>query len=230
MLPLIGALAMGMPQEPQAGSFEAKITKTVGYQYLISLPEGYEAGQERFPLIVFLHGSGERGSDVQQVKVHGPLKEIVNGRKIPAIVVAPQCPANRRWEAEILTAMLDHLETKYRVDKDRIYITGLSMGGFGTWDLAAHNAGRLAAIAPVCGGGDVSEAPKLAKLPIWVTHGDADQVVPIGASQEMVDAVKAAGNPRVRFDIIVGGGHDTWTDFYAKDEFYTWLLSQRRRQ
>jgi predicted peptidase len=126
--------------------------------------------------------------------------------------------------------MLDHLETKYRVDKDRIYITGLSMGGFGTWDLAAHNAGRLAAIAPVCGGGDVSEAPKLAKLPIWVTHGDADQVVPIGASQEMVDAVKAAGNPRVRFDIIVGGGHDTWTDFYAKDEFYTWLLSQRRRQ
>ncbi|MGV3614401.1 MAG: prolyl oligopeptidase family serine peptidase [Fimbriimonas sp.] len=229
MLPLLCAAAVALAQDPvQSGEFTGKVTKTVSYRYLVALPDGYEKSRERVPLVLFLHGAGERGEDVQQVRVHGPLKEIDKGRKIPAVVVAPQCPPRGWWDADALTAMVDHLERKYRIDKDRIYVTGLSMGGFGTWNLATRNPGRFAALAPVCGGGEPAEAAKIASIPIWVTHGDKDTSVQLVESQKMVDATRAAGNSRVRFDIVKGGGHDVWTDFYGNDYFYSWLFAQRR--
>lgn len=229
MLPILCAAAVALPQDPvQAERFEGKVTKTVSYEYLVSLPDGYANSRERVPLILFLHGAGERGTDVQKVKMHGPMKEIGKGRKIPAVVIAPQCPPNGWWDADALTSMVDFLERKYRIDRDRIYITGLSMGGFGTWALGTRNPGRFAALAPICGGGDPTQAAKIAKIPIWVTHGDEDKAVNITESQKMVDATRAAGNQRVRFDVIKGAGHDTWTDVYANDYFYNWLFAQRR--
>lgn len=229
MLSLLCAAAVALPQDPvQAEEFKGKVTKAVRYDYLVALPEGYATSRERVPLVLFLHGAGERGSDVQKVKAHGPLKEIAKGRKIPAVVVAPQCQERGWWDADGLTAFVDFLEKKYRIDKDRIYITGLSMGGFGTWGLGVRNPGRFAALAPICGGGDPMEASKIANIPIWVTHGDADTSVPVVESQKMVDATRAAGNQRVQFTIVKGGGHDVWTDVYGDDRFYTWLFAQRR--
>ncbi len=234
MLPTLCALAVSLvgpavTQDPiQEGEFVGKVTKTVRYKYLVSVPEGYASSRERVPLVLFLHGAGERGEDVQKVRLHGPLKEIGKGRKIPAVVVAPQCPERQWWDADALTAMVNQLERKYRIDRDRIYVTGLSMGGFGTWALASAHPRRFAAIAPICGGGEAEDAPKLADVPIWVTHGDQDQAVPLSASQTMVDAVRKAGNSRVQFTIVKGGGHDVWTDVYGSDAFYDWLFAQRR--
>jgi predicted peptidase len=225
---LLTVAMVGAPvQTPKDETFSRKITKTVSAGFRVALPEGYDKiKRQKWPLMVFLHGSGERGNDLKAVSVHGPLKEIANGRKIPMIVVAPQCPADKWWDIDMLGGLVDHLERKYRVDKERIYITGLSMGGYGTWGLAEEFPNRFAAIAPVCGGGNFRLAKTIAHIPTWVTHGDADGAVPIAESQQMVDALIRAG-AKPRFDIIKGGGHDVWTDFYAKDEFYTWLLAQK---
>lgn len=230
---ITGSSAIQSPsQEPsltdQAQTFKRVLRKEVEGSFLVALPEGYgRIRSQRWPLILFLHGSGERGSDVQQVAVHGPIKEIRRGRKIPMIVVAPQCPEGQWWDADTLTGLLDHMERKYRVDRNRIYLTGLSMGGFGTWDLAIRSPQRFAAIAPICGGGEPRRARVLKDIPTWVVHGDRDPAVPLQQSVEMVEALRKAGG-NVRFDIIQGGGHDVWTDVYANPAFYEWLLSQKR--
>lgn len=229
MLSLVCAAAVALPQEPiQAAEFKGKVVKAVRYDYLVSLPDGYEKSKDRVPLVLFLHGAGERGNDVQKVKVHGVIKEIAKGRKVPAVVVAPQCEERGWWDADALTSLVDFLERKYRIDKNRIYVTGLSMGGFGTWALGMRNPGRFAALAPICGGGDPTEVAKIANVPMWVTHGDEDKAVPVSESQKMVDATRAAGNQRIQFTVIKGGQHDVWTDVYAADRFYEWMFAQRR--
>ena len=129
---------------------------------------------------------------------------------------------------EELAALLDVLEEKYKVDRDRIYVTGLSMGGFGTWALAAHQPGRFAAIAPVCGGGDVKTVEKFAHLPVWVFHGGRDRVVPQSRSDVMVEALKKAGATNVKYTVYPEAGHDSWTETYNNDDFYKWLLEQKR--
>jgi predicted peptidase len=127
----------------------------------------------------------------------------------------------------VLNALLDSVTRHYRVDKKRVYLTGLSMGGYGTWALAAAHPEKFAAIAPICGGGNPADAPKLAKLPIWVFHGGKDTTVPLQRSQEMVDAIKSAGGDP-KFTIYPDAGHDSWTETYNNPEFYQWLLSQAR--
>jgi predicted peptidase len=118
---------------------------------------------------------------------------------------------------------------KYRIDKDRVYLTGLSMGGYGTWALAAAHPEKFAAIAPICGGGNPAEAAKLARLPIWVFHGAKDPTVPIERSKEMVEAIKAAGGD-AKFTIYPEAGHDSWTETYNNPELYQWLLAQKRKK
>jgi predicted peptidase len=228
MLPIIAAVAMQGPQLPADGAnFTGKVTKTVSINYLITLPEDYATNNKKYPLILFLHGSGERGDDVNKVRAHGPIKEVGKGRKLPFIIISPQCPDRGWWDPDVLIGLLNKVEKDYRVDRKREYLTGLSMGGFGTWALAIAQPKRFAAIAPICGGGDPNSVGVLKDVPVWVTHGDADPAVPISQSQEMVDALtKAGGN--VRFDIIKGGGHDVWTDVYASDAIYTWFLSHKR--
>jgi len=218
----------GTVQGISAGKFEGPIVKRASLQYLVSVPDDYETARgKRYPLLVFLHGSGERGTNLELLKVHGPMKLAAAGKKFPFIVVAPQCSERRNWDADELVGLLNDLEKKFRVDRSREYLTGISMGGYGTWALVAAQPKRFAAIAPVCGGGDPGSAASFAKVPTWVVHGDKDPAVPFAQSVAMVDAMKAAGGSPI-FTQVVGGTHDVWTEFYLKDEFYEWLLKFRR--
>jgi predicted peptidase len=217
------AKPVDLKQEKQA--FEKKITITVGLEYLLYLPEDYATSRKRYPLVLFLHGSGERGSKVEIVANHGPCKEVKNGRKFPFILVSPQCPEDTWWDSRVLTALLDTLEKKYRIDKNKEYLTGLSMGGYGTYDLASKTPKRFAAIAPICGAGNPSIAPKLRDIPIWATHGTRDGAVPFDEDKKLIDAIIAAGNKQVKFTAVKDGEHDVWTDVYKGTEIYDWLLS-----
>src|SRR6185436_9807540 len=157
--------------------------------YLLYLPKDYEK-QAAWPLVLFLHGAGERGDDLELVKVHGPPKLIAQGKDFPFIVVSPQCPKDKWWEPIELLALLDEVGGKYKVDANRVYVTGLSMGGFGSWRLAFQAPNRLAAIAPICGGGESYWTKNFTNLPVWAFHGAKDAGVPVERSQAMVDALK----------------------------------------
>jgi len=207
--------------------FEREITITVKLDYLLYLPAGYDDDKKEWPLVVFLHGSGERGDDLQKVKIHGPPKLIAEGKQFPFIVASPQAP-RRRWDPATLNAFLDDLIAKYRVDKSRIYLTGLSMGGAGTWALAGAYPDRFAAIVPICGGGDPADAPKLKDVAVWVFHGAKDDAVPLSRSEEMVKALRDAGAKSVEFTVYPDAEHDSWTETYANPKLYEWLLHQHR--
>ena len=226
-------------------SFERTITKKVGYQYLLSLPVGYDAAKDKpWPVLVFLHGSGERGSDPWLVAKHGPPKLLREDRTSAAgkalaenfIVVSPQCPANVGWDDDGIGALLDEIAAKHRTDPRRIYLTGLSLGGYGTWGYGIKNPGRFAAIAPICGGGEPSVVRRMARqkkselttLGVWVFHGAKDPTVPLAESQQMVDALKQAGVTDVQFTIYPEAKHDSWTETYNNPELYAWLLKHTR--
>lgn len=193
VLVLIAAtLSLAADDKAAAGKQQAqKLERTikVTLDYLLYLPPDY-AEKPSWPLLLFLHGAGERGDNLELVKMHGPPKLIAAGKAFPLIVVSPQCPKGRRWEPLELSALLDEIAEKYKVDKDRICVTGLSMGGFGTWSLAGHSPDRFAALAPVCGGGDPQFARGIAHIPAWVFHGAEDPVVPLSRSQTMVEALR----------------------------------------
>jgi predicted peptidase len=230
---VIAAILLAAPYalaaDPPVGQHPAKLDSQikVSLDYLLYLPEDYAAG-EQWPLLLFLHGAGERGTDLELVTVHGPPKLIAKqGKKFPCIVVSPQCPLERWWEPLELVALIDELCGKYKVDRDRIYCTGLSMGGFGTWALAARIPDRLAAIAPICGGGEAYWAKMYKDLPIWAFHGAKDEGVPPARSEQMVEAVKKAGG-NARLTVYPEAEHDSWTQTYENPEFYEWLFAQKR--
>lgn len=204
------------------------ITKTVRVNYLLYLPPAYnDDADRRWPLVLFLHGSGERGDDLAKVTAHGPPKYVAAGRDYPFVLVSPQCPADEMWDVDVLLSLLDAVMADLRIDAERVYVTGLSMGGFGTWPLAARQPERFAAIAPICGGGRVADAAKLKDVPIWAFHGEKDRIVPPQRSQEMVDAVnQAAGTARLTLYPDVG--HDSWTRTYENPALYEWLLKHKR--
>ncbi len=212
---------------PTGGQQSVKLDAQVRVQmdYLLYLPKGYEK-QDSWPLVLFLHGAGERGDDLELVKVHGPPKLIAAGKDFPFIVASPQCAKDRRWEPIELVALLNDLGKKYKVDDRRVTVTGLSMGGFGAWELATYIPHRLAAIAPICGGGEKYWAKQFAPMPVWVFHGAKDTVVPLERSQIMVDALrKQGGDPKLT--IYPDAGHDSWTETYDNPELYKWLLEQK---
>ena len=240
------ALVASAAELQTVASFEKTITKKVGHEYLLALPTGYEAAKDKaWPLLVFLHGSGERGRDVWKVAVHGPAKLLRESPLSPAgqalaenfIVVSPQCPPNVQWDDDAIGALLDEIAAKHRVDAKRVYLTGLSMGGYGTWSYAMKNPGRFAAIVPICGGGstvDVRRSSRgerraaLTTLGVWVFHGAKDPTVPLAESQQMVDALKQVGVGGVQFTVYPEAKHDSWTETYAKPELYAWLLRHAR--
>ncbi len=213
--------------DPEAGKQAAEefsqevVVKT---KYLLFLPKDYADSDKKFPLMLFLHGAGESGDDLEKVKVHGPPK-IVDGKPdFPFIVVSPQSPG-RGWRPEVLNGLLDEVIAKHRVDTDRVYLTGLSMGGYGTWSLAAAHPERFAAIVPICGGGNPDDAAKLKEIPTWVFHGAKDDAVPLSRSEEMVAALKAVGG-KPEFTVYPEAGHDSWTETYNNEALYKWLLGQ----
>jgi predicted peptidase len=215
------------PPAQEAKHFETKGIAPAKLDYLLFLPRGYQKSDQRWPLMLFLHGAGETGTNLTKVKAHGPPKLVESAPGFPFIVVSPQS-VRRGWNVELLNALLDDIIQNYRVDKDRVYLTGLSMGGFGTWSLAAAHPEKFAAIVPICGGGKPSDASKLATLPIWAFHGAKDPTVPLQRSREMVEAVQAAGG-KVKFTVYPEAPHDCWTQTYNNPQLYQWLLQQKRR-
>ncbi|HPS55801.1 MAG TPA: prolyl oligopeptidase family serine peptidase [Sedimentisphaerales bacterium] len=228
---------VGMNDKILAGQAEKSLARVVETKvegkYLLYLPAGYEkVSEKKWPLVMFLHGAGERGDDINLVKIHGPAEMVEKGKEFPFILVSPQCPAGKWWtESEqllFLKVLLDDVIAEYNVDESRVYLTGLSMGGFGTWALAIEQPERFAAIAPICGGGMKFLAYRLKNVPTWVFHGEDDDIVPLSYSQGMVDALKLAGGD-VRFTVYPKTGHDSWRKAYADEELYEWLLSHRRK-
>ncbi len=214
------------PGPLKPGRFQTEIKLTVDCNYLVYTPKDYDS-QDAWPLMIFLHGAGERGDNLELLKIHGPTKLIASGKEFPCIVLAPQCPKYLWWYPDVLINLIDKVANEYKVDKSRIYLTGLSMGGYGTWDLAARHPEVFAAIAPICGGGDPESAKAYVGLPTWVFHGAKDGTVKLEESQRMVDAIKAAGGDP-KFTVYPEADHDSWTATYDNPEFYEWLFAQKK--
>ncbi|HEY3416350.1 MAG TPA: prolyl oligopeptidase family serine peptidase [Armatimonadota bacterium] len=200
------------------------------YEYYAHYPDGYDARGERvWPLLLTLHGAGERDVTLDALSRHHYYLSTyaLTAARYPCIVVVPHCPPRHYWEPDKIESLLTGLLLTERADADRIYLTGFSMGGYGAWFTAGCYPGRYAAIAPVCGGGDVRDARKLAGLPIWAFHGALDQVVPVEETLAMIDAIEnVGGHPRLT--IYPEGDHGVWDQTFANPELYAWFLSQQR--
>lgn len=198
--------------------------------YVLYVPREYTPDRP-WPLIVFLHGMGERGSDgLAQTEVGIGSSIRFHPDWFPCLVVMPQCPGNVTWDkasAHIDTCIND-TRNEYAVDPHRVYLTGLSMGGYAAWQYGAKNLRQFAAIMPICGGGKTEDAQKLAQIPIWAFHGAKDKTVPPKQSRRMVDAVKKAGGD-VRYTEYPDLEHNSWDRAYADKEAIDWLLSQRKK-
>jgi predicted peptidase len=220
-----------------AQRFHLERTQVLNADYLLFLPAGYAAdATKRWPLILFLHGAGERGTNVWLVAKHGPAKIDTTTPDFPFIVVSPQCPPGQKWSDDLVLALLDEIEADYRVDLHRVYLTGLSMGGFGTWSLGLSHPERFAAIAPLCGGGEYitpllaqgEHKAALTTLGVWAFHGAKDPTVPLEESQHMVNILKKIGVTEVKFTVYPDALHDCWTQTYANPELFTWFLQHSR--
>jgi predicted peptidase len=212
-----------------SGKVDKEVTVKVELQYLVYLPPAYKYDDKKWSLVLFLHGAGERGSDLSFVNRNGPTMLVEEGKDFPFIMISPQCPLGQRWIARELSTLLDEVEKIYRVDENRVYITGLSMGGEGTWKLIMAEPDRFAAAAPVCGrtGSSYLDACKLKSLPIWVFHGAMDDVVSLDESVRMVKALEQCGND-VKFTVYPKANHNAWTETYNNEELYKWLLEHSR--
>lgn len=210
------------------------INKSFELPYYLYLPRGFDPeGATTWPLVIFLHGAGERGTDLELLKKQGLVKQISEGQEFPFILVAPQCPVNWTWDRSLdeLDHLLRELLATLPVERERIYLTGLSMGGFGTWHWATHRPQTFAALVPICGGtmpllGFPHRIAGLKDVPIWVFHGQDDQVVPVQMSAELVAVLREEGSS-VRFTQYEGVGHDSWSLAYNEPELVPWLLKQR---
>jgi len=223
-----------------AEKFSIQRQQVLAADYLLFLPPGYAAHSDRrWPLILFLHGAGERGTNLWLVTKHGLPEKVQQDTNFPFIVVSPQCPAGQIWSDDVLLALLDDVEKKYAVDPHRVYLTGLSQGGFGTWNLGLSHPERFAAIAPVSGGGetilitlaqyfDPHQLAALKTLGVWAFHGGQDPTVAPSESEHMVNALKKAGCPDVKLTIYPEARHDCWTQTYANPELYEWFLRHAR--
>lgn len=215
-------------------------------KYRLLKPTKYNVNRQ-YPLVLFLHGAGERGDDNKVQLVHG-MKEFLDPARrenMPCYVVAPQCPAGKRWvevdwsapsskmpeqasdSLGLAIKLVQSMIETAAVDPNRVYITGLSMGGYGTWDAVARHPEIFAAAAPICGGGDPATAPRFKHVALWAFHGDQDQAVKVERSRQMIEALKEAGG-EPKYTEYAGVGHDSWTQTYRNQEFHDWLFTQRR--
>ncbi|WP_339277867.1 prolyl oligopeptidase family serine peptidase [Paenibacillus sp. FSL W8-0426] len=209
-----------------ANRLTKQVVKTVSIEYLLHIPKAAKMSTDRtWPVILFLHGSGERGDDVEKVKEHGLPAIVSKDDDFPFIVISPQCPEDDFWamQKEVVMAVLEHVLANTPADPKRVYLTGLSMGGYGAWGLPADYPGVFAAVAPVCGGISPSKAERLKDTPIWAFHGAKDDVVPLSESENIVDALKAL-NADVRLTVYPEGNHNAWDETYANPELYEWFL------
>jgi predicted peptidase len=243
MMSMLGScLVMGA--EPEAREWKAPNGTVVKYRW--SAPETLEAGKT-YPLVLFLHGAGERGTNnAAQIK-HGVTAILEGARKLgePCFLIAPQCPPNGWWAPinrktmqadpagkpvllDALLALTEEVTKTQPIDSKRFYVTGLSMGGFGTWSLLARVPDKIAAAIPICGGGDPAQAAKFKDVPIWAFHGEADPTVPVKNTKDMIAALEqAGGKPKATYYPNVQ--HDSWTQTYADPAVIKWLFAQRQK-
>lgn len=208
-------------------------TNNLNDRFWLYLPKSYERASKTkpMPLIIYLHGSSRRGRDIEQVKANGLAPLMDKREDFEFVVASPQALSNhvwqRCWKPDDLIILLDHLLANYHIDPKRVYLTGLSMGGYGTWAAIGKYANRFAAAAPICGGGDPATAKGIGKLPVWAFHGEDDRVVSVERSREMVKAIEAVeGNAKLT--VYPGVGHDSYTRTYANPELYQWFLKHKR--
>lgn len=206
--------------------YKFKNARIEKFNYLIHVPSDAKGS---LPLVVALHGAGERGDDFDKIAVHGPAKYAEATGSFPAILVCPQCPNDLVWNNLTfeLKELIDYIVDEYPVDVNAISITGLSMGGYGTWEMGMSYPGFFSAIGPVCGGGISWRVSLIGKTPVWAFHGAEDTVVPIGNSREMCDRLRAAGG-NVTLTVFEYDGHNVWDSAYEKTELISWLVRARK--
>lgn len=253
VLPLAALAVLGMTTTLLAADakeqFEARTFKGESgeLKYRLLKPKDYDANKQ-YPLVVFFHGAGERGSDNAKQLVHG-MGNFASDEiraKYPAFVIAPQCPEGKQWvnvpwshdkhtmpkdasePMQLTIDLIGALQKEFSIDKSRLYVTGLSMGGFGTWDIIQREPTMFAAAAPICGGGDVDGAKTIVKLPIWAFHGDQDTAVKTQRSRDMIAALKAAGG-EPKYTEYPNTGHNSWSATYSDPKFYEWLFAQQKK-
>ena len=241
--------AIGLAEDPKTAFIKRNFERdgqTLPYRLLV--PKNYDAAQ-KYPLVLFFHGAGERGIDNTAQLVHGmgAFSSDENREKFPCFVIAPQCPEGKRWvevhwgddrhdfdarpseTMQLVIELLAAFPKEFSIDLQRLYVTGLSMGGFGTWDIISRFPDKFAAAAPICGGGDEKMAEKIAGVPIWAFHGDKDTVVKPSRSRNMIAAIKEAGGKPL-YTEYQGVGHDSWVRAYADPELIKWMFAQRLKR
>jgi predicted peptidase len=244
VLTLSVAAARGEEPPLEKRNYTDPAGKTLPYRLL--KPDNYDPAK-KYPLVLFLHGAGERGVDNTAQLKHG-VGEFASkeGReKYPCFLIAPQCPAKEKWAdvnwsadaskvsekpaepQRLALEIVAAVQKEFSIDPKRLYITGLSMGGYGTWDIISRHPDMFAAAIPICGGGDESHAGKLTKIPLWCFHGDKDTAVKVERSRNMIEAVKKAGGSP-KYTEYPGVGHDSWTRTYKDPEVLKWLFEQKK--
>jgi predicted peptidase len=242
---IAGLVPLALAQEKKP-TLEKKIyTDPAGKKlpYRLLLPDDYDKSK-KYPLVLFLHGAGERGDNNEAQLRHGVAEfaRDENRKKYPCILIAPQCPKDEKWGDWTANAplakeptepnrlafeLVDAIQKEYSVDPKRIYVTGLSMGGFGTWDLISRHPDKFAAAVPICGGGDPKQADKIARIPIWVFHGAKDTAVKVERSREMIEAIKKAGG-MPKYTEYPEEGHFSWVPAYKDAAMFKWLFEQKK--
>ena len=200
-------------------------------KYLIYLPKDYLT--KKYPLVLFLHGAGERGTNLKDIEIHGLPKLVRNGKKFPFIIIAPQCPLNLWWSdplpVDLLSKLVNDIVMKYGIHKNNVFCTGLSMGGYGTLALSIKNPKLFSAIIPICGGVDIKnffDILNLKDLPIWLFHGDKDEVIPLEKSESIYKVLKPV-NKDIKLTVYKGVDHNSWDRAYDDNELYKWMLSHK---
>lgn len=219
-------MAQQAPVPPTVGALDTTVVQRVTVRYRLYLPPEYTPGPKRWPLVLFLHGAGERGTDLTALSRTG-LTKLADTRTLPFILVAPQVPEDQIWSTPALATLLGRLTRDLRVDPDRVYLTGLSMGAFGGWELATTHPDRFAAVVLISGGGNPVPACRLRDVPVWLVHGRKDDVIPVEESELLARRLEACGG-RIRLTVYPDVGHDAWSQTYEDPGFLKWLLAQRR--
>ena len=195
------------------------------YPYLVYLPASWPREQAETTLLIYLHGRGAQGADLDPRRLGGPARLIDAGKSLPMIVVSPQCPVTRFWETRRLRELLGRLQTRFR--PRRVVVTGYSMGGGGTWEFIQAYPELVAAAAPVCGCGNPAQADKLTDIPVWAFHGELDDLIPVKCSRDMVEAINASGGT-ANLTIFPDQRHGISRIVYENPRLYEWLLKPRR--
>ncbi|MDX1943955.1 MAG: prolyl oligopeptidase family serine peptidase [Pirellulaceae bacterium] len=248
VLPLILFMPLVTDAADVLDRFEARVYKDEAGElpYRLLKPKDYDPNK-KYPLVVFLHGAGERGNDNKRQLVHGmaDFASDANMEKYPAFVLAPQCASGKKWcevdwGADSHTmpekpsqglaatfAVIEQLQKELSIDPNRLYITGLSMGGYGTWDAIQRRPDLFAAAVPICGGGDPAGAAQMKDIPIWCFHGSDDTAVKVKRSRDMIKAIESAGG-KPKYTEYPGVGHNSWSRTYADPAMFAWLFSQKK--